>query len=219
MLVIGLAGGVASGKSWVARCFEHLGARILDADQIGHEVLKQPDVFAAIVSQWGEQVVSNEEINRSALGRVVFGSNQGDTSQLQILEQITHPRIGQLIGQELANLTRDSKTAESGIPAVILDAPVMFKAGWDQLCDKIVFIETEISVRQQRARARGWSPDEIRRRESFQTPINEKRKRSTDIIQNSNSKIETYKQACGLWQKWNLDLPSDPTPPSTLLST
>lgn len=218
MLVIGLAGGVASGKSLVARCFEHFGATVLDADRVGHEVLREPEVIAAIVLQWGESVVINGEIDRSALARIVFDSNQGDTSQLKRLEQITHPRIGQKIRQKLAELKSESETKGSKIPAVVLDAPVMFKSGWDQLCDKIVFVEAEISLRRQRALERGWSLDELARREAYQTPINEKRQRSTDIIQNSKSKGETFDQVRDLWRQWKLRLPNELDLPKTLFS-
>ena len=63
MLVIGLAGGVASGKSLVASCFEHFGATLINADRVGHEVLKDPLVIAAIELQWGEVVLRNGEVN------------------------------------------------------------------------------------------------------------------------------------------------------------
>lgn len=216
MLVIGLAGGIASGKSLVASCFQQLGATVLDADRIGHEVLRDPEVVAAIVLHWGEQVVNQGEIDRSALGRLVFGSSQGDTSQLRRLEQITHPRIGQRIQQKLAELKSESESQKSEIPAVVLDAPVMFKAGWDNLCDKIVFVDSNESLRQLRAKQRGWPIDELARRESYQTPIDEKRRRSTDIIQNSQSKLETFEQVRRLWQQWNLRLPKTLDFPSSL---
>ena len=219
MLIIGLAGGVASGKSLVARCFEYFGAAVLDADRLGHEVLREPEVIAEIVSNWGECVVKDGEIDRSALGKIVFDSNLGGTnSQLKKLEQITHPRIGLKIRQQLSKLEKESNLKGAEIPAVVLDAPVMFKAGWDKLCDKIVFVDAEISIRQQRARQRGWNPDELARREAYQTPLNEKRKLSTSVIQNSNSKIETLNQVRSLWQQWNLPLPRDHDLPTALFS-
>ena len=209
MLVIGLAGGVASGKSLVASCFEHFGAIVLDADRVGHEVLKEPDVMAAIESQWGKIVLNNGEIDRSALARIVFSSTPKDSNQLEILEQITHPVIGLRIREQLAQL-------ESKTPAVVLDAPVMFKAGWDRLCDKIVFVDAGLSIRQQRAGQRGWDVDELARREARQMPIDEKRSKSTDVIDNSKSKEETYDQARDLWRAWNLPLPKQLDSPSTL---
>lgn len=209
MLVIGLAGGVASGKSLVASCFEHFGATIIDADCVGHEVLKEPAVIAAIVSQWGQIVLRDDEIDRSALARIVFDSRTKDSNQLELLEQITHPGIGKKIRERLAQL-------ESQAMAIVFDAPVMFKAGWDRMCDKIVFVDTVASIRQQRACQRGWADDELARREAQQTPLAEKRSKSTDTINNSKSKEETYVQARELWRSWNLNLPQQLDSPTTL---
>lgn len=200
MLVIGLAGGIASGKSLVASCFEHFGAIVLDADRVGHEVLKEPAVIAAIVAQWGPGLLKDGEIDRIALARIVFDPKSEDSSQLERLEQITHPRIGQRIREQLAQL-------ESEAIAVVLDAPVMFKAGWDRLCDKIVFVEADPSIREQRAGQRGWPHEELARRENRQTPIAEKRSKSTDVIDNSKSKEATFVQVRDLWRSWNLSLP------------
>ncbi len=209
MLIIGLAGGVASGKSLVASCFEHFGATVIDADRIGHEVLREPAVIAAIVSQWGQTVMKNGEVDRSALARVVFGSTPDNANQLELLEQMTHPGIGQRIREQIAQL-------ESDATAVVLDAPVMFKAGWDQICDKIVFVESSTLLRQQRASQRGWDIDELAAREAWQTPLAEKRSRSTDVIDNSGSKEETYIQARDLWRSWKLPLPRKLDSPITL---
>lgn len=209
MLVIGLAGGVASGKSLVASCFEHFGATLINADRVGHEVLKDPLVIAAIELQWGEVVLRNGEVDRSALARIVFDSGSKDTKQLERLEKITHPKIGKLIREQLAQL-------ESEAIAVVLDAPVMFKAGWDRMCDKIVFVESDELQRRQRALQRGWDADELATRESRQMSIVEKRSKSTDIIDNSKTKMETYAQARDLWRSWNLPLPDQLDSPLTL---
>jgi dephospho-CoA kinase len=213
MFVIGLSGGVASGKSLVANCFQHFGAEILDADRMGHDVLREAEVLSAVSSVWGDAVIENGEINRSALGRIVFDPVNG-LGQLRQLEQITHPRIGKMIRSRLEQLRRDTK-----LPAVVLDAPVMFKAGWDKQCDKIVFVEAKKQIRLQRARQRGWSDDELVRRESRQIPIDEKRSRATDFIDNSGTREDTFIQARELWKKWELHLPINLVSPASFLST
>lgn len=217
MLVIGLAGGIASGKSLVANCFEFFGAIVLDADRFGHEVLEEPDVIASITSHWGETILINGRIDRKALGRIVFDPTQQDAAHLERLEQITHPRIQAKIRSRITEL-KQKPAGEPEVPAVVLDAPVMFKAGWDRQCDKIVFVESANSVREERARQRGWSADELARRESFQTPLDEKRRRSTDTIHNSQSKTKTFEQVRDLWQEWGLPLPSKLNLPTTLFS-
>jgi dephospho-CoA kinase len=209
-LVIGLAGGVASGKSLVAQCFKHFGAYVLDADRLGHQVLMETDVVTAIQSRWGIDVLENGEVDRSRLARIVFGPDASAAIELEHLENITHPRIGFLIREQLAML------ADNRQIAIVLDAPLMFKAGWDRLCDKIVFVDADNSIRRQRALQRGWDDDELAKREARQTPIREKRARSTDIIENSQSRIETYEQAVALWQSWNLTLPNELASPYSL---
>ena len=199
MLVIGIAGGVASGKSLVARCFQCFGAEILDADRVGHEVLLDANVVDIIVSQFGEIILKEGEIDRRALGRIVFDPSPQGAKSLKRLEQITHPRIGNKIQNELSRLK-----SESDLPAVVLDAPVMFKANWDRLCDKVVFVHSDIQQRRDRASQRGWNETELARRESQQLPILQKRSKATDSIDNSGSRIETYNHALALWKAWGL---------------
>ena len=200
MLVIGVAGGIACGKSSVAECFQQLGAAVLNADQIGHQVLYEPSVKQKIRENWGDMVFGNGEVDRSALGRIVFDPLRGP-SELAKLEQITHPLIGQRIRNVLIQLEQENR------PAVVLDAPVMFKAGWDRLCDKIVFVHAEKATRQQRVAVRGWLPEELKRRESNQFSLVTKRSRATDVIDNSLSIEETFLQIKDLWRRWRLPDP------------
>jgi dephospho-CoA kinase len=198
MLVIGLVGGVASGKSFVAQCFSELRAVVLDADKIGHEVLDRAAVIAEIQALWPDVRLVDGKIDRSSLAKIVF-SSATDDRQLKKLESVLHPLIGQQIELRLNRL------AELQSVAAVLDAPVMFKAGWDKRCDKIVFVDAEWSVRQERAQSRGWSSDEIVRRERFQLPIDQKRLKSTDIVDNSNSRSETVAQVQRLWKQWEIE--------------
>ena len=197
MLVIGLAGGIASGKSLVADCFVHFGAALIDADQIGHEILKDQRIKNSIVLEFGNSVIKQNEINRKQLAQIVF--NPHYPSALNTLEKITHPMICERIHAALKQL-------QSTVPAVLLDAPVMFKAGWDQMCDKVVFVDANLTTRKARTELRGWNADELAKRESCQMPIEEKRTLATDIIVNDGSKNTTYLQTLDLWRAWNLPL-------------
>lgn len=212
MLVIGVAGGVASGKSLVTKCLEHFGASVLDADKLGHEVLQQPEVIEQIVARWGTSVLTDERtIDRKYLAGIVFASGAEGQLELAALESITHPRIAELIRVRMSEIQSVVQP-----PALVLDAPVMFKAKWDLFCDKIVFVDTPLELRQRRASDRGWAADELAKRESHQTAISEKRTRSTDVIDNSGSKHETYQALQKLWQSWGLALPDNLESPSTL---
>lgn len=199
MLIIGLAGGIASGKSLVAKCFEQQGAVIIDADKIGHQVLCLSEVIQAISNTWGESVLADGQVDRSALAAIVFKGGD-DNRQLAKLEQITHPRIQQRLSAEFERLRSNGETR-----AVVLDAPVMFKAGWDKLCDKIVFVRATYEVRLARALERGWDENELDHRESRQTALDIKQKLSTDLIDNSESIESTQKQVLRLWQTWELN--------------
>ena len=202
MLVIGIAGGIACGKSLVAQQFQRLGAVVLDVDQMGHKVLRDPEVLEAIRLQWGDCVFSeNGNVDRQALADIVFSpESEDEPSQLEILERITHPRIAELVKAQIVQL----QTNES-IPAVVLDAPVMFKAGWDKFCDKIIFVDVPFEIRSNRAReSRNWSQDELISREQRQTPLTEKKERATNTIDNSGTPEQLFEQVNELWSQWGL---------------
>ena len=196
MLVIGLVGGVASGKSFVAECFAGLGAEIIDADKIGHAVLNLPTVVEEIQSLWPEVVV-DQKVDRKLLAGIVFHS-ETQAAQLAKLEQITHPYINHRIAERLNELQSHESIA------VVLDAPVLFKAGWQGRCDKIVFVESSPDIRAERAESRGWPPDELEKREQSQTCLSKKRQLATDIVNNSGPKHETLQQVRTLWIGWGL---------------
>lgn len=204
MLIIGLAGGVASGKSFVACQFQELGSRWLDADALGHEVLLRDEVIERVVKAFGLQVLDdNRQLDRKKIAAVVFGADSNSQQNLEVLEQIVHPPIFELIHARLQQL-RDQQ-----VPAVVLDAPVMFKAGWDQVCDRIVFIDAKPEVRLKRALARGWTQEHFAQREASQTPIQVKRQRATDVIDNNCDTESTKQQVIQLWKEWNLSFPNN----------
>ena len=198
MLVIGLTGGIASGKSFVAECFAELGCEIIDADLLGHKVLKLPEMIERIRKAFGDQTVVDGEVDRRSLATIVFPKDsEAPSEELKLLESITHPEIGKWMKRRLLEIEQ-SNSAQ----AVILDAPVMFKAQWDRFCDHIVFVHADLKIRQQRANLRGWPEGELRRRERQQLPLEQKRRLATDEIDNSGSAEQTRVQAKSLWQKW-----------------
>lgn len=198
MLVIGLTGGIASGKSFVAECFAELGCEIVDADVIGHQVLMLPETVKKIRYAFGDEVILNGQVDRRRLAGIVFANNSETPSEeLKRLESITHPVIGEWMNLRLQKIEQANLA-----PAVVLDAPVMFKAQWDRFCDRIVFVHADSEIRQQRSALRGWAEGELRRRESQQLPLEQKRQRATDQIDNSGSAANTREQVRTLWQHW-----------------
>lgn len=200
MLVIGLTGGIASGKSFVAECFAELGCEIVNADLIGHKVLKLPETVERIREAFGDQTVVDGEVDRRALATIVFPKDAvAPSKELKLLESITHPEIGKWMELQFSEIEQ-SNSAQ----AVILDAPVMFKAQWDRFCDRIVFVHADLKIRQQRAALRGWPEGELRRRERQQLPLDQKRERASDEIENSGTADKTREQVRSLWKKWQL---------------
>ncbi|MEM7311803.1 MAG: dephospho-CoA kinase [Planctomycetota bacterium] len=200
MKIIGIAGGVASGKSVVSAKLQELGAFVIDADRIGHDVLKQPEVIAAATSRWGDSVTDDSgQLNRSAIGARVFGDTERHTADLRYWESETHPKITHELQRTLTSL-RNSKE----YPAAVLDAPVMFKAGWHKECDVIVFVDATREVRLQRAQKRGWTEEQFEDREACQTPLDEKRQYCEFVIDNSGDLEQTYEQVLTFWNSLSL---------------
>jgi len=195
MKIIGLLGGIASGKSLVAEQFCRLGAGLLDGDRAGHEVLLLPEVEQLVRERWGNAVFAPDgHVDRKALGRIVFEPSDTGRRELEYLEKITHPRIGDRLRQQAADL------AAAGRSIAVLDAPVMLKAGWDTFCDHIVFVEAPEEVRRSRATARGWRQEDIAAREAVQEPLAIKRQHADFVIDNSGTRDQTSAQVDELWR-------------------
>ncbi len=200
-LIVGLAGGVASGKSTVAGFFRQLGASVIQADRLGHEVLREEQIKNQIRAIWGEKVFEAGEINRSALATVVFDPAKSQDALTQ-LERITHPRIRERIWAEI-----DASKLASDL-AIVLDVPLLFEAGWDEVCDKIVFVNVDSEIRRSRALARGWSEQHWEMRESRQISIAEKKRGSDVVVDNSGDSDATFRQIKLLWTNWGFEIPA-----------
>jgi len=194
MRIIGITGGVASGKSMVAKQFAALGAGVLDADRAGHEALRLPHVEAAARRRWGDAIFGPDgRIDRAKLARIVFGTEPEAEQERKYLEQLTHPEIGGLLKR------RAEAFEASGIEVAVLDAALLFEAGWDEMCEKTVFVESPREVRLARALARGWTEEDFAARECVQNSMERKRPRADVIIDNSGSAERTHAQVEQFW--------------------
>jgi dephospho-CoA kinase len=198
MKTLGLLGGVASGKTLVARKLEELGAVILDADRAGHEVLRLPHIKEAARKRWGASIFLAEgdgggEIDRKRLASIVFARTDEARRELEFLEKLTHPEIGRRLQDQLSLARRQ------GVHVAVLDAPVMLKGGWDQFCDQIWFIDAPHETRMKRAKARGWTEEEFRSRELAQEPVERKRELADLVLDNSRDIRYTHQQIERFW--------------------
>jgi dephospho-CoA kinase len=183
--VIGLIGGVGSGKSALAAFVgEKRDVELIDGDRLGHELLTDCSVQSSIRERFGGSVFDeNGAVDRAILGREVFGSGEQHRSARRDLEQILHPRIRNAIVERIERARGTGK-----VDAVILDAAVLIEAGWDDLCDAVVFVDTDYRQRLNRVvRNRGWDEEKFLARESNQLTLEDKRSAANVIIDNSGS--------------------------------
>lgn len=177
--VIGVVGGVASGKSTVAGILEELGARRLDADRLAHQALRDPVVRAAVLERWGEEVIDDQgQIDRPAVAAHVFGDSTAAADARRFLEQLIHPIVRRDAEQAILEANQQS------IPAVVIDAPLLLEAGWGPICDEILFVDAPREIRLRRAAERGWTDQEFNSREQAQLPIEEKQSAATKVFEN-----------------------------------
>jgi len=195
MIVIGIVGGIASGKSFVSNVFERKGALRVDADRIGHQVLMETETKKLIKDTWGDCVFDDVgNIDRQKLAEIVF---RPDSNQLVQLEQITHPKIN----TRLRDILDESR---ENYPAAILDAPVLLKAGWNKFCQRILYVDCPKAIRLQRAMQRGWTEEMFNSREASQIDLELKKSISTDTIRGTDSLEEIECQVNDFWQRWGL---------------
>jgi dephospho-CoA kinase len=196
--IVGIVGGIASGKSLVAAHLERQGAVVVDADKVAHEVLKLDEVKALARERWGETIFGKDgQIDRQSLGKIVFAPAPDGPRELKYLESLTHPRIGKLTLERIAQLSEEGRAA-----AIVLDVPLLFESGWNKICDKTIFVDAERALRESRAALRGWTPEDFARREAAQESLEAKRTLADVVIDNSGTPQATQHQIDRVWHSW-----------------
>ena len=192
MFVIGLTGGIGTGKTQVSRLLEELGASIVNADLLGHEVYKpQSEGWHAVVNAFGEQIVSdNGEIDRRALGGIVFS----DDSALQQLNAIMHPRIYDLAEQRLKGL------ADQGVTTAVLEAALLIEAKWTPLVDDVwVTVSPEEDIIARLQERNNMDEATARSRINSQMPQTERVEHADVIVENNASLEDLSDSVKELW--------------------
>jgi len=198
MKVIGLTGGIGSGKSTVSQFLAELGAVILDADEIGHEAFKpDTEIWRQVVAAFGRQILTPDgNIDRKKLGNIVFSNPES----LSRLNQIMHPRMYALVKAQLEEYRRQ----EVGV--VVLEAPLLLEAGWTSLVDEVwVTIAPEATVLKRLEERTGLSQAESLTRLRSQLP-SEERVRQADVVINTDCDLDELKSKVKeLGQRLELD--------------
>lgn len=189
--VIGLTGGIASGKSTISNIFKEVGWPVIDADQTARQVVMPGSLgLAQIVSRFGSQVLQPDgTLDRAALGSMVFD----DPQNLSDLDQIEHPLIMAAIDKQLAGFKKQ------GLPVVVLDVPLLFETGMDQECDLTVLAVVDRKTQLERLMKRDHcSKAAALKRINAQMPLEEKMQRADVTIDNNGSLAQTRLQVAKL---------------------
>jgi dephospho-CoA kinase len=191
--LIGLTGGVGSGKSTVAEMLRELGATVIDADEAAHAVYEPGTPgFDAVVREFGAEFVRDGMIDRRLLGGLVFA----DEEARQRLNTIVHPLVRDWMAQ------RTLEAFDRGVETVVQDVPLLYESGLEGLFSSVVLVWTPADVQLERlVRGRGVPAERARAMIAAQMPIDEKRLRSHHVIDNSGTVEQTRRQVEEVWEQ------------------
>lgn len=195
MVVAGLTGGIATGKSTVAAIFEEAGARLIDADRIAREaVRKGSPAHRDIVAHFGMDVLLGDgEIDRKRLAAIIFNNPAAQRA----LEHIVHPQVKREVDRRVALIRRQAPDA-----LIILDIPLLFEAGMQRGLDAVIVVYAPEHLQLARLMARdGLTEPEALARIRAQMPIESKRALATRVIDNSGSREQTRQQALEIYRQ------------------
>lgn len=197
--IIGILGGICSGKSTVAAEFAKLGCAVIDADEIVHELLEKKTIREKIVGLFGRDVVDSEgKIDSRKLADIVFA----DTDKLSSLNKIIHPFV-----LERTEELIEQYNSQSQVKAIVLDMPLLVEVGWEKRCDKLIFVDCKQELRVDRARKLGIiEENQLKMRENFQISLDNKVAITDNTIDNNSGFPALSKQIADIFScimdKW-----------------
>ncbi len=194
MVVIGLTGGIGSGKSTVASLLADMGARVLDTDKLGHEVyLPETPGWHEVVGAFGRKVLRpGGMVDREKLGQVVFSQPEA----LARLNAIVHPRILQVVKRRVKEWQRQ------GVAVVVVEAALLIEAGWSASVDEVwVTIASEETVVRRLTEGQGVAEDDVRARIGAQLSNRERRRHADVAIENNGSRDDLRGRVEQLWRE------------------
>ena len=191
--IIGIMGGIGSGKSTVAAEFSKLGCEVIDADKIAHELLQKDAVKEKIAALFGRDVLgSRGNIDRKRLGKIVFD----DYDKLTILNGLIHPLVIKRIEELIEQYQRQNQ-----IKAVVLDIPLLVEIGWAKRCNKLIFVDCEDKIRAKRAKKMGFDKNQLKIRENFQISLDNKRSLADNTVENNSDFSAMVRQVADIFSE------------------
>ncbi len=193
--VIGITGGIASGKSTIAKMLGSLGASVINADKICHRLINTKSMSQKIINRWGDHIQDKHgRIERHKLGEIVFA----DKKELSALNKVIHPEAIKQIKNRIAKLRNESTTV-----AIVLDAALLVESNLIDICDITLFVDTRKNICKARVEnSRKWPSGEITKREKFQYSLRGKRKTADIVICNNLYQTDTLKQVKDFWHQF-----------------
>lgn len=195
MLLVGLTGGIASGKSLVTSVLQELGAQVIDADLIVHDLLSNgQDAHREVVEHFGAGIeLPDGTVDRAKLGEIVFS----DPAQRAWLNQCIHPRVWEAYQQQVRRIKERNPGA-----IVVMDAALLIETGYHKMMDQLIVVYAREQDQLQRLRERNrFTEEQARARIRSQMPLEEKRQFAHHIIDNTGTREETQRQAREVFRK------------------
>ncbi|MDH4203280.1 MAG: dephospho-CoA kinase [Phycisphaerae bacterium] len=190
--VIGILGGIGSGKSTVAGCFADLGCVVLDADVLAHDILDEPDVMLSLVNRWGPDVLDDmARVDRGKVAEKVFDSPE----ELDFLQRLVHPRVLQRCEAVILAFQGDPDVA-----GIVLDMPLLLEVGWEKKCDFLVFVDCCEEKRRRRIEKNGkFDIEQLKIRENLQISLDKKKEKAHYMINNNSDKSDMAEQVAQIF--------------------
>ncbi|MCX5886590.1 MAG: dephospho-CoA kinase [Proteobacteria bacterium] len=194
-MLIGLTGGIGSGKSVVAEMLKNLGAHIIDADQISRDVMvPESEAYKKVVNTFGKEILQDDRsIDRKKLGDLVFG----DPEKIAKLNECTHPAIFAEIDRRVEEIRRNNPDA-----IIIIDAALLVETAAHERFDKLIVVSADEETQLKRLKERdGFAEEEAQKRISSQMPLKEKVKYADFVIHNDKGLEDTRRQVAEIYKK------------------
>ena len=184
--VIGIVGGIGSGKSTVANLFTKLGCAVIDADQLAHQALDEPDVKQKLIAAFGDAILDSAgRVDRKKLADIVFT----DAAKVETMNSIIHPTV-----LRHAESLIQQYNSDASVEAIVLDMPLLIEVGWHKRCDKVIFVDCEARLRAERAgNSQLFNKKQLKIREKFQISLDIKADIADNRV-NNNSDLSVLEE-------------------------